>query len=69
MKFILILFLLLFVVYIFIFLIKHKYKAALSALEAFTVQASGGPDPVAQGLVAYNAMGSFAQTLKVFLLF
>ncbi|WP_246001350.1 extracellular catalytic domain type 1 short-chain-length polyhydroxyalkanoate depolymerase [Oceanobacillus piezotolerans] len=42
-----------------------EYKAAITMVEAFTAMSSGGPDPVNQGKLAYQAMGSRAQTLPV----
>lgn len=40
-----------------------EYKAATSMTAAFTAMSSGGPDPVAQGLAAYNAMGSYKRVV------
>ncbi|KOA20283.1 esterase PHB depolymerase [Clostridium homopropionicum DSM 5847] len=40
-----------------------EYKAATSMTAAFTAMSSGGPDPVAQGLAAYNAMGSYERVV------
>jgi poly(hydroxyalkanoate) depolymerase family esterase len=42
-----------------------EYKAATSTGSAFTAMGSaGGPNPATQGLAAYNAMGSFRQTVR-----
>src|SRR5207245_4314093 len=40
-----------------------EYKAATSSNDAFTALRQGGPDPVQQGQVAYNAMGSTARVV------
>lgn len=38
-----------------------EYKAATNLIDAFLAMSSGGPNPDNQGLVAYQAMGSYAQ--------
>ncbi|MGB8955928.1 MAG: PHB depolymerase family esterase [Tumebacillaceae bacterium] len=40
-----------------------EYKAATTMNDAFTVMRQGGPNPVAQGQAAYNAMGSSARVM------
>jgi len=42
-----------------------EYKAATSMVEAFIAMSNGGPDPVAQGNAAYNAMGSYKRVVPV----
>ncbi|MCB0035835.1 MAG: PHB depolymerase family esterase, partial [Anaerolineales bacterium] len=42
-----------------------EYKAATSMINAFSAMSGGGPNPNTQGNVAYNAMGSYAQTVRV----
>ncbi len=40
-----------------------EYKAATSQTAGSTATSQGGPDPVQQGQVAFNAMGSFARVV------
>lgn len=40
-----------------------EYKAGTTQLEALTAMSNGGPDPVRQGRLAFEAMGSHAQVV------
>ncbi|WP_216828375.1 extracellular catalytic domain type 1 short-chain-length polyhydroxyalkanoate depolymerase [Alkalihalobacterium elongatum] len=40
-----------------------EYKAATNSLQAWTAMSSGGPDPIQQGRLAYQAMGQQAKVL------
>jgi poly(hydroxyalkanoate) depolymerase family esterase len=40
-----------------------EYKAATTSNDAWTAMRQGGPDPMKQGQVAYNAMGSIARVV------
>ncbi|MDE5412537.1 extracellular catalytic domain type 1 short-chain-length polyhydroxyalkanoate depolymerase [Alkalihalobacterium chitinilyticum] len=40
-----------------------EYKAATSSLQAWTAMSNGGPDPIRQGRLAYQAMGQYAQVI------
>lgn len=40
-----------------------EYKAATSMITAFTAMSSGGPNPVTQGELAYNAGKQYAREL------
>jgi len=42
-----------------------EFKAATSVLSAYTAMSSGGPDPISQGRVAYQAMGNNARVQGV----
>ncbi|MDP5275627.1 extracellular catalytic domain type 1 short-chain-length polyhydroxyalkanoate depolymerase [Chengkuizengella axinellae] len=42
-----------------------EYKAATNVFSGLSAMTNGGPDPEQQGEVAYNEMGSAAQTVKV----
>ncbi len=42
-----------------------EYKAATSVMGAYTAMSSGGPNPVQQGRLAYQAMGNRAEVLPV----
>jgi poly(hydroxyalkanoate) depolymerase family esterase len=45
-----------------------EYKAAISSNDANTALRQGGPDPMQQGQVAYNAMGSTARVVPTIIL-
>ena len=47
-------------------LMHFRYKAADSVTTAFQAMFSGGPSPSTQGQVAYNAMGSYARPIGVY---
>ncbi|MBM7703461.1 alpha/beta hydrolase family esterase [Metabacillus iocasae] len=42
-----------------------EYKAATSVTQALAAMMKGGPDPVAQGIKAYEAMGEFKKAMPI----